>query len=167
MFLVEILGNIYGLNIISLKRSGLSFFACGLIPIMAFIPAIIVFNFCITQLEQCRDKEGYCSYTYITILSCVGYGFQGLGLGLYFLALNCYQSACTNVNSRDLLNGLSFTIVGMTYLIGYSYSTPLIVYLGRQKYFIVLAIAQFTVNLFFLFLPNPAKQATLQESTYN
>lgn len=139
-YTMEVLGNIYGQNFISLKRSGLSFFFCGLIPVITFIPAIIVFNFFLLQLNRCEDKIGICSYYSIVGLSCLGYAFQGLGLGTYFLVQNCYQSACSNVKSRDLLNGLSFTIIGMTFLIGNSYSAPLVEILGRERFFIVLAI---------------------------
>ena len=68
------------------------------------------------------DKIGICSYFSIAILSIAGYAILGLGFGTYFLIMNYYQGACANNDSRDLLNGISYAIFGMSYLFGSLFS---------------------------------------------
>lgn len=68
----------------------------------------------------------------------VGCVFLGAGLGGYFVLQNTYVSDCTNEKNKEIYFGITYMLLGCSYLLNGFISEILLDKIGRKDFFLIM-----------------------------
>lgn len=124
----------------------------ALLVLPCFISALYVARCNANNIESKICNE-YLLYP-ATILGCI---FLGSGLGGYFVLQNTYVSDCTNAKNKELYFGITYMLLGCSYLLNGLSSDQLLSYIGRENFFLYSGLIESFLSILFIFVQQPDK----------
>ncbi|CAD8191862.1 unnamed protein product [Paramecium octaurelia] len=141
-------------------RYGFTFQAGLVLP--CFIPAYII-----SRCDGNDVQDLICNPIMLIPLTLVGCVFLGAGLGGYFVLQNTYVSHCSTDKNKELFFGVTYMLLGSSYLLNGVTSDQLLSYIGRENYFLYSGLFECILSLLFIFVQQPDKGNQNQISEAN
>ncbi|CAD8124059.1 unnamed protein product [Paramecium sonneborni] len=131
-------------------RYGFVFQAVLVLP--CFIPA-----FYVSRCDGDDVVDLICNSYMLIPFTLIGCVFLGAGLGGYFVLQNTYVSDCTNEKNKELYFGITYMLLGCSYLLNGVTSDQLLQYIGRENFFLYSGIMECALSTLFIFVQQPDK----------
>ncbi|KAM3139227.1 hypothetical protein pb186bvf_008637 [Paramecium bursaria] len=154
IYLVNLSFNLIGSGYLSKIKYRYGFLLQGLLSVPSFFASNII--------ARCtpEDESLYCQSIYpIVIIGCI---LLGAGLGGYFVLQNQYVSACSNKKNQDLHFGITYFLLGTSYLLSGIVQQQILELVGRRNFFLIAGASQFVLATLFIFVKQPTQQNKLQ-----